>query len=210
MSHPIKMNLEITWLCVQIIAVISAAIWAIFVWDSVEEEQAKPRFLVSMQEQHIVSSWFDENSRSSCKIQSHWELSNTGNTPITIKDIGYSLYAIADNNTAPQRAEAKDMSVGRLIKTGQLIARKDLLPSEDFAISGGKISRDITVLFQPDSDNPEQWFNTHKVAFVITSVVDKYGKLWCPFCDDTEFKTSDIQSLQYVCSEESPTFSTTK
>ncbi len=209
MSHPIKTNLEITWLCVQITAVIAVAIWAIFVWDSVEEEQVKPKFLVSMPERS-VSDWFDQSSRSSCKIQTRWELSNTGNTPIEIKDIGYSLYAIADNEIAPQRAEAKDLSAGRLIKKGQLIARKDLLPSEDFATSGGKISRDITVLFQPDSDNPEQWFNTHKVAFVITSVVGKYGKLWCPFCDDTEFKTSDTQRLQYVCSDKGAKPSTTK
>ncbi len=209
MSNSIKTNLELTWLSVQIIVVISATIWAIFLWDSVEEEQVKPRFSVSMSE-HLENDWFYKDSHSSCKIGAHWELANTGSAPIAIKDINYSLYAIADDNNGPQRAEAKDMSVGRLIRKGQLIARNDLLPSEDFATSGGKIGRDIVVVYQPDSDNPEQWFNTHRVAFVITSVVDKYGKLWCPFCDDTEFETRDIQRLQYVCSERSSKLSTTK
>ncbi len=154
--------------------------------------------------EHTTHDWFDKDPHSSCTLGTRWELTNTGNSPLSIKDINYSLFAIADDNNGPQPAAFKDMSIGQLIDKGELIASNELLPSEDFATSGGKISRDISVVYQPASDNPEHWFETHRLVFVITSVVDKYGKSWCPFCDDTKFKAENVSKPQYVCSKNSP------
>ena len=201
MSHSVKENLENTWLCVQIVAVFSAAIWAIFIWDTVGEEEIKPRFSIELSEHE--ANFFDDTNNS-CSIGTHWTLTNTGSAPISVKDIAYSLYAVADDNAGPERDASIDVSVGRLISKGQLIARSGLFPSDDFATSGGMISRDIRAVYQPASLPAEHWFDTHRLVFVVTSVVDKYGKsAWCPFCENTQFETENVSRLQYVCSKNS-------
>jgi len=201
MSHSVKENLENTWLCVKIVAVFSATIWAIFIWDAVDEEEIKPRFSIELSE---YEASFIDDTNNSCSIGTHWTLTNTGSAPISVKDIAYSLYAVADDNAGPERDTSIDVSVGRLISKGQLIARSGLFPSDGFATSGGTISRDIRAVYQPASLPAEHWFDTHRLVFVVTSVVDKYGKsAWCPFCESTQFETENVSRLQYVCSKNS-------
>jgi hypothetical protein len=195
-AERLKAKLELAWLCVQIIAVFAGGVWAYSVWGVKDAEELRPHVSTDIPSSSLGARWFSRDKKDACMIYGLWSLRNSGTTPIIVEGVQAELLSVEDDSVPPINGQLKDFSMGSLKERANRIGVVRLRQEPDDVNAQGRISRDISVAFNPSTADLK-WFDHNRIMIrVIASIRNRKGK--------DSVTTDDWSSLFYACSDSSP------